>query len=61
MYMAEDDLQVHELRALVKNLKSKNGKGKGKGEPRKCFECDAVGHIASECLVRAERVKNGGP
>ena len=59
--MPEEDLQVHELRALVKNLKSKKGKGKGKGGPRKCFECDAEGHIASECPVRAERVKNGGP
>ena len=56
-----------QLMALVKNIKSKQSrKGGGKGGkggkgPRKCFECDTEGHIASECPIRLERVKNGGP
>ena len=33
--MPLEDLDDHQLRALVKNLKSKKGKGKGKGGPRK--------------------------
>ena len=53
------------LLALVKNkMKSSKGVGKGgkgKGKARKCFECDEEGHIAADCPVRAERVKNGGP
>ena len=57
-----DDLDQGQLLALVKSvkLKSKKGEGKGKG-PRKCYECDSEGHIASECPIRLERVKNGGP
>ena len=56
-----ENLDHSQLMAIVKNLKSKKGKGRGKGGPRKCFECDAEDHIASACPVRAERVKNGGP
>ena len=41
-------------------MKGKKGAGKGKG-PRKCYECDSEGHIASESPMRLERVKNGGP
>ena len=59
--MPPEDLEPHQLMALVRNLKAKKGKGKGKGGPRKCFECDAEGHIASDCPIRAERIKNGGP
>ena len=59
--MPLEDLEPRQLMALVRNLKTKKGKGKGKGGPRKCFECDAEGHIASDCPIRAERIKNGGP
>ena len=48
--------------ALVKNIKLKGKKGASKGKgPKKCYECDAQGHIASEFFIRLERVKNGGP
>ena len=41
--------------------KGKDGVGKGKGKDRKCFECDATGHLAFECQVRKDRVAAGGP
>ena len=59
--VALEDLDHCQIMALVKNLKSKKGKGRGKGGPRKCYECDAEDHIASACPVRAERINNGGP
>ena len=64
MNMPLDELDREQLMALVKNVRGKKGGGKGgkggKG-PRKCYECDGEGHIASECPIRIERVKNGGP
>ena len=41
--------------------KGKDGVGKGKGKDRKCYECDATGHLAFECQVRKDRVAAGGP
>ena len=42
--------------------KGKDGVGKGKGKDRKCYECDATGHLAFECQVRKRsRVAAGGP
>ena len=55
-----EDMNQHQLNALVRNLKVKKGKGKGKGL-RKCFECESPDHIASACPVRATRVAAGGP
>ena len=43
--------------AVVKNLKVKKGKGKGKQSGlRKCSKCNSEEHIARDCLVRAARV-----
>ena len=57
---ASEEMNPNRLCAFVKNLKVKQGKGKGKG-PRRCFECNSEEHIASNCLVRAARVAAGGP
>ena len=55
-----ETLDQGQLMALVKNIKLKGKKGAGKGTgPQKCYECDAEGHIASECPIRLERIKNG--
>ena len=60
--MTLDDLDRGQLLALVKNIKLKGKKGVGKGTgPRKCYECDGEGHIASECPIRFERVKTWEP
>ena len=45
-----EDLDHGQIMALVKSLKSKKGKGRGKGGPRKCYECDADDHIACPVL-----------
>ena len=55
-----------QLLAMIKNAHLKRGKGGGKGGKgarplRKCYECDAEGHIAADCLQRAARVAAGGP
>ena len=45
-----DDPSRGQILALVKNTKLKNKKGTGKGKGvKKRYECDAEGHIASEC------------
>ena len=60
--MQPKNLDQGQLLALVKNVKLKRKKGTGKGKgPRKFYECDSEGHIASQCPIRLERVKNGGP
>ena len=63
------DAPPERLYTLVKNSRLKRAKGdkgcgKGGGKAkgaRKCFECDAEGHIASECPIRLTRVAAGGP
>ena len=60
------DSPLETFYAMVRNAHLKKtkggGKGNGKSKPlRKCYECDGEGHIASECLQRAERVAAGGP
>ena len=62
------DTPIEMLYTLVKNSRlkkvkgDKTGKSGGKGKgPRRCFECDAEGHIAAECPIRIARVAAGGP
>ena len=52
--------------AIVKNFKTKQAKGGGKGgtgcknaKPRTCFEYEAEDHAAANCPARAARVANG--
>ncbi len=52
---------LDQLNALVKGKFQKKGDGKGKGEKRRCHECNSEEHLARDCPVRQARVAAGGP
>ena len=57
----DEGMNPNQLNALVKNLKAKKRKGKVKGKPRACYDCDSEAHVARDCPICAARVAAGGP